>query len=151
MRPVVSLAFFILLVAGAAWFGAHFEPGSWYASLERPPLAPPNWIFAPVWTLLYLGIAVAGWLVWRCGSANTVPLALWGAQLALNALWSFLFFGLERPALALVEILVLLFLVVGTAVVFFRIRPLAGWLFVPYAVWLGFASYLNAGFWFLNR
>lgn len=151
MQGSKSLAVFILAVAGAAWFGAHFEPGSWYASLERPPLAPPNWIFAPVWSLLYLAIAVAGWLVWRSTADRTVPLALWVTQLALNALWSLLFFGLERPGIALVEILVLLLLIVSTAFVFFRIHRLAGWLLAPYAAWVAFASYLNAGFWFLNR
>jgi len=145
-----ALGFFVVLVAGAALFGAAFEPGAWYAALRKPPLTPPNWIFAPVWIALYLGIAVAGWLVWRARPQLGTPLRLWGAQLALNALWSLLFFGLQRPGLALLEILVLLALVLATTATFLRIRPLAGWLFVPYAAWVAFAAYLNAGVWYLN-
>jgi len=147
-----ALVLFVLIVAVAAAFGGFFAPGAWFAALERPPLAPPNWLFAPVWTLLYLFIAVSAWLVWRSGRQTTThALVLWAVQLALNALWSLLFFGLERPDLALIEILVLLVILVANAVAFFRISRLAGVLFVPYVAWVAFASYLNAGFWFLNR
>lgn len=148
---LAGLAVFVLLVAAAAAFGARFEPGSWYEGLRKPPLTPPNWIFGPVWSALYLGIAVAGWLVWREQPRRVGPLALWGAQLALNALWSLLFFGLQRPGIALLEIGVLLVLVTATTASFHRVRPLAGALFVPYSIWVGFASYLNAGVWILNR
>lgn len=145
-----SLAF-ILLVGAAAVFGAQFEPGVWYEGLRKPPLTPPNWVFAPAWSLLYLGIALAGWLVWRAGKNRVWPLALWGTQLALNAAWSFLFFGLQRADLALLEIGVLLAFIVATGVSFFRVRPAAGALFAPYAAWVAFAAYLNTGVWFLNR
>jgi tryptophan-rich sensory protein len=146
-----ALGVFVVLVAGAALFGALFEPGAWYAALRKPPLTPPNWVFAPAWITLYLGIAVAGWLVWRAQRQIGTPLRLWYAQLVLNALWSALFFGLQRPGLALLEILALLALVLATTAAFLRIRPLAGWLFVPYAAWVAFAAYLNAGVWYLNR
>lgn len=144
---------FIVLVAGAALFGAQFTPGEWYESLRRPPLTPPSWLFGPVWSLLYLAIAVAAFLVWRSPKRSGVGLALglWAVQLVLNAAWSYLFFGLERPGLALVEIVVLLGVIIATTVVFFSIRKPAGVLFLPYALWVGFATYLNAGFWILNR
>lgn len=151
MRSLVAFGVFLLLVALAAASGAMFEPGAWYEALRKPPLNPPNWIFAPVWTLLYLGIAVAGWLVWRKGAATTVPLGFWLAQLALNALWSYLFFGINQTGLALVEIVVLLVMVVSTAVAFLRIDSVAGALMIPYAAWVSFATYLNAGIWYLNR
>ena len=151
MRAVLSFLVFLLLVAGASAFGAGFPPGPWYASLNKPPLNPPNWLFGPVWSILYLSIATAGWLIWRSGRGRELPLTLWGGQLALNALWSLLFFGLHRQGMALIDILALLCLLVITAVAFFRIRPLSGWLMVPYALWVGFAAYLNAGLWYMNR
>jgi tryptophan-rich sensory protein len=153
MRDFAILVLFIALVGGAAYFGARFAPGEWYAELRRPPLTPPGWLFGPVWSLLYLGIAVAAFLVWRArGETGIGPaLGLWAVQLVLNALWSWLFFGLERPGLALVEIVTLLAVVIATTVTFFIVRPPAGWLFVPYALWVSFATYLNAGFWLLNR
>lgn len=152
MRPWIALAVFLGGVAAAAAFGAAFEPGAWYAGLRKPPLTPPDAVFPPVWTALYAAIAVAGWLVWRRRRPGEfAPLALWGAQLVLNALWSLLFFGLERPGLALLEIALLLALVVATTAAFLRVRPLAGALFAPYAAWVAFAAYLNAGIWLLNR
>ena len=151
MRDLGALGIFVALVALAALFGAHFEPGPWYEGLEKPPLNPPDWVFAPVWSLLYLAIAVAGWLVWRARPASLVPLALWGSQLVLNAAWSLLFFGLQLPGLALVDIALLVALLVATTVSFFRVRTAAGVLFVPYVAWVGFAAYLNAGLWALNR
>jgi len=155
MRAILTFGVFLLLVAGAAFVGAQFTPGPWYESLRRPPLAPPNWIFGPVWSALYLAIAVAAFLVWRARapeqSGVRLGLSLWAIQLGLNALWSYLFFGLERPGLALLEIIVLLAVIIATAVVFGSVRRAAGLLFVPYAAWVTFATYLNAGFWWLNR
>lgn len=148
---MAALVVFLVLVGATSVFGASFQPGDWYAGLRKPPLTPPGWVFPPVWTTLYLAIAVAGWLVWRERRRVDAPLLLWGTQLALNAAWSPLFFGLQRPGLALIEILVLLAAVGATAVAFFRVRRLAGWLLVPYAAWIAFASYLTAGVWVLNR
>jgi tryptophan-rich sensory protein len=98
-----------------------------------------------------VAIAVAAWRVWRARPGPSAALALWGAQLALNALWSFLFFGLEQPELALLDIAVLLAAIVFTTLAFFAVDRVAGWLFVPYLAWVAFASYLNAGVWLLNR
>ncbi len=150
MRSAIAFAGFFALVVAAASFGAVFQPGDWYEALRRPPLTPPNWIFGPVWSVLYLLIAIAAWLVWRAG-ADRIALALWSGQLVLNALWSWLFFGLQQPGLALIEILGLLVLLAATVRAFSRESRLAGALLVPYAVWVAFASYLNAGFWYLNR
>lgn len=151
MHAAAALAGFIALVVLAALAGSAFQPSEWYAGLRKPPLTPPNWIFGPVWSFLYLCIALAAWLVWRTRRGATTPLALWASQLLLNALWSLLFFGLHRPGLALLELAVLLALVVATTAAFFQVRSLAGALLVPYVVWVGFAFYLNAGIWYLNR
>jgi translocator protein len=151
MRDRAALGIFVALVILTALFGSQFQPGPWYEALEKPPLNPPSWAFAPVWSVLYLAIAVAGWLVWRARPASATPLALWGAQLALNGAWSLLFFGLHLPGLALIEIVLLLALLIATAALFFRVRTLAGVLFLPYVAWVSFAAYLNAGLWYLNR
>lgn len=150
LRSAAALAGFIALVALTAWFGARFEPGAWYAALEKPPLTPPNWVFGPVWSALYLALALAAWLIWRQPAGRAVPLALWLVQLVLNAAWSLFFFGLNRPGLALVEIGFLLVAIAVTAVAFWRVRPLAGALLLPYLAWVAFACYLNAGIWMLN-
>ncbi len=124
--------------------------GGWYLSLTRPPGTPPNWVFGPVWTVLYVLMALAAWMVWRRVGAGPA-LRLWGWQLAANALWSPVFFGLRSPALGLAAILLMLALVAATARVFHRIRPLAGALMLPYLAWVSYATYLNLGLWWLNR
>ena len=145
------LLIFIALVAVAAVFGAQFPPGEWYAGLAKAPWTPPNWVFSPVWTLLYLAIAGAGWLVWRSSSARTQPLlALWSIQLVLNALWSWLFFGAERPGLALILIAALFVAIAVTAALFARLNRAAAAFLLPYLVWVGFASLLNFEVWRLN-
>lgn len=151
MRPILALVAFFVLVALAASFGAQFGPGAWYAGLAKPSWNPPNWLFGPVWTALYIAIAVAGWLAWkRSGERLTPVLGLWIAQLALNATWSWLFFGLRRPDLALVDILALLACIVAFVVMARRLSPAASWLFGPYALWVTFATALNATIWRLN-
>jgi tryptophan-rich sensory protein len=126
----------------------------WYASLQKPIFSPPNWLFGPVWTLLYLSMAVAVWLVWRergfAGGA-ALPLTLFAAQLALNALWSIIFFGWRRPDLALVEIFFLWAAIFSTILSFRRISPSAAWLMWPYLLWVTFAAFLNLSIWRLNR
>lgn len=151
-RALISLAVFLILSFSAAYFGAQFLPGEWYAELEKPSWNPPAWIFGPVWTFLYAAMAVAGWLVWRADHPDRrAALALWALQLVLNALWSWIFFGLYRPGLAAIEIAMLWGAILATAVLFWRIRPLGGALLVPYLAWVSFAAVLNVALWWLNR
>ena len=126
-------------------------PGPWYEALAKPVWTPPNWLFGPVWAVLYLAIAVAGWLIWRRSGARPSPaLYVWIAQLIVNALWSYFFFGLHRPGMALVDIIVLLLLIVGFIVLSWPVsRPAAG-LFVAYGLWVGFAAALNLALWRMN-
>jgi tryptophan-rich sensory protein len=122
---------------------------TWYAGLAKPSFNPPAWIFGPVWTALYILMAVATWLVWRCGNARTA-LRLFAAQLLLNALWSPLFFGLKRIDLALLDIVLLLAAILATSIAFGRRSRLAALLFVPYLAWVAFATVLNFTLWRLN-
>jgi tryptophan-rich sensory protein len=147
----LALAAFLMLVFLAASPGALFPPGEWYASLERPFYAPPSWLFGPVWTLLYIGIAVSGWLVWRKIGLRSEPMVWWVVQLLLNALWTPLFFGLHWLGVALIE-MALLWLAILTCVrAFWRVDRTASILLMPYLAWVSFAWLLNAGFWWLNR
>ncbi len=122
-------------------------PG-WYAGLHKPSFNPPNWLFAPVWTTLYVLMAVAAWRAWR--KAGVRLLGLYALQLALNGAWSFIFFGAHAIGLALAEIVLLLVLVLATMWRFWRKDRIAGLLFVPYAGWVLFAGVLNAAIWRLN-
>ena len=152
-RSVPSMVVFVLAVAGAASFGGIFMPGEWYTSLNRPPLNPPGWVFGPVWSVLYVTIAIAGWRVWRvegAGRRRRLGLVLFFVQLVLNALWSWVFFGLHETGWALLEILVLNASIVGMMLVFWRLNRAAAWLLVPYWLWVSFASYLTGGYWVLN-
>ena len=149
-RAIAYLLVFLAITFGAAAFGAQFMPGPWYAALAKPAWTPPNWLFGPVWTVLYALIAVSAWLVWRAQPRLGVPLGLWFAQLGLNTIWSWLFFGLERPGLAAIDILVLLVAIIATAVAFARASRAAALLLVPYAFWVGFATVLNIAIWRLN-
>jgi tryptophan-rich sensory protein len=145
-----SLAAFFLLVAAAATFGSRFEPGEWYEHLVKAPWTPPNWVFAPVWTVLYISIALAGWLVWRADRRLSMALAWWAVQLLLNAAWSWLFFGAHLIGLALLDI-VLLALVVGAFMVASApVSRAATWLFAPYAAWILYATSLNFYAWTHN-
>lgn len=138
---------------------------TWYVKLDKPSWTPPAWLFGPVWTTLYTLMGIASWLVWRkgresCGSdwesqaskreANGA-LKLYGVHLVFNALWTLIFFGLRRIGLALGEIVILWSLVVATAARFYRVRPVAGLLFVPYILWASLATALNAEIWRKNR
>ena len=126
--------------------------GTWYQTLQKPVFNPPDWVFAPVWTLLYLMIAVAGWRVWRiAGVAGArAGMAAYAAQLALNLAWSYLFFGARMIGLALAEIVLLLGVICVNALLFWRKDQVAGWLLVPYAAWVTFACALNFALWRLN-
>lgn len=151
-RLVVSLIACFLpgLVGGLGMEGGG---GQWYQSLTKPPLNPPGWVFGPVWTTLYLLMGIALYIVWqRAGRPGaTLAVGVFGAQLILNALWTPAFFAEQSPWLGLQIIVPLLVLIAFSVVLFWRIRPLAGWLLVPYLAWVSFATYLNAGIWWLNR
>ncbi len=151
-RRWAGLAACLLITFCAAALGALFMPGEWYAGLHKPAWNPPAWIFGPVWTMLYAAMAVAAWLVWVRGGwrGEGRALALFLVQLALNAAWSPLFFGLHRIGLALAEILLLWAAIAAMMAAFFRIRRAAGWLLVPYLAWVSFAAVLNFTLWRLN-
>jgi tryptophan-rich sensory protein len=136
----------------AALTGAFVDTGGWYQQLAKPAWNPPSWIFGPVWTVLYIMMAVAAWLVWQRGGwkQQKKALTVYLMQLALNALWTPLFFGLQRPGLAFAEILILLVAIIITVIVFWRVRRPAAWLLVPYAAWATFATVLNFTIWRMN-
>jgi len=121
----------------------------WYPTIAKPVWTPPSWLFGPVWTALYAMMAVAAWLVWRRVSWSGA-LLWWAAQLALNATWSPVFFGMHQIGWALVIIALLWLAIVGTTVAFWRVNPVAGWLFVPYLAWVSFATALNFALWRMN-
>jgi benzodiazapine receptor len=148
-RGLLGLVGWVVLCFAAAAIGANFAPGTWYAALAKPPWNPPNWIFGPVWTTLYLLMGVAAWLVWRA-HGPVWALGLFVAQLLLNAAWSWLFFGRHRPDLALLDIAALWLAIAATVVAFWRVRPLAGALLLPYLAWVSFAVLLNAEIWRRN-
>ena len=155
-RDLLGLLAFVVICLAVSGIGGAITAtsvGTWYQELQKPPFNPPDWVFAPVWTTLYLMMAVAGWRVWRVRPAGPgrVALAVFALQLALNLAWSFLFFGLRRIDLALVEILLLLLTIVATTVLFWRIDRVAGALFVPYGIWVVYAAALNGSLWLLNR
>jgi translocator protein len=150
--PLISglaLVGFIALCFSAAALGAFFPPDAWYAGLNKPSWNPPAWVFGPVWTALYLGMACAAWRVWRLANVR-VPLALFAVHLLLNAAWSPLFFGAHALGLAFLEIVVLWIAIATTGAVFYRRDRVAGLLFVPYLAWVSFAAVLNAVLWRLN-
>ena len=150
-RSLVALLVFVVVSFSAAAFGAAFSPGDWFAGLQKPSWNPPSWIFGPVWTVLYLMIATAAWRIWTRGGRDAAPaLAIWGVQLVLNALWSWLFFGLHNPALAFAEIVLLWLAIVATVIAFWRRDVWSGALLVPYLAWVTFASVLNFTLWQLN-
>jgi len=153
-RQIAGLAgwFAVSFVAAAIGAAASVQAGDFYASLARPDWAPPPWIFGPVWTVLYALMGIAAWLVWRAGGFREAgfALALFLAQLAPNALWSWLFFRWHRGALSFADVLLLWALVAATLISFWRIRPAAGALLVPYLLWISFAAALNYSVWQLN-
>ncbi len=155
-RPLVLLAFIaVTLAAGAIGSTATFRNvTTWYPMLEKPTWTPPSAWFGPVWTALYFAMSVAGWRAWRNAAtpaATAGVIRLYGAQLILNALWSVLFFGMRRPDLALIDIIALWLLLLVGLIRFWRLDRLAGILWVPYLLWVSFATALNASIWSLNR
>lgn len=151
-RSWVALVGWIALPLLAGLIGSQFPPGEWYAGLTKPPWNPPNSVFGPVWTTLYVAMGVAAWRVWRHGgwTQQRRPLGWFLAQLAANAAWSPLFFGLQNLGLALADLILLLALAAITMHRFLQVDRLAGWLFAPYLAWLLYAGSLNAALLYLN-
>jgi tryptophan-rich sensory protein len=149
-RPL--LLFILATVAIGAAGSIFTQPNipTWYAHLNHPSITPPNWVFAPVWTTLYVLMAVAAWRLWRVTGLKSVELLAWGLQLALTFAWSVIFFGLHRIGAALVEILLLDLAILYTLLLFWRRDAIAGVLLLPYLAWTGFATLLTWRFWQLN-
>jgi translocator protein len=152
----IAWVLFVAISLGAGLLGSvatASSVGTWYPQLVKPAGTPPSWVFGPVWTTLYVFMGTAAWLVWRQHEVQSVRMALvlFFTQLALNLAWSLIFFGLRRPGIALVEILVLLAAIVLTAFAFRPISRAAFWLMTPYIAWVTYATYLNLGLWRLNR
>ncbi len=150
--PTVSLIFFLVLtVGGGLLIGFATRPTAWYVRLAKPWFTPPNGVFAPVWALLYVCIAIAGWRAFARDPAGW-PMTLWILALALNFSWSPIFFRLHRPLVAFLVIQALLTTIIAFIVLAWRQDDaVSAWLFVPYAAWVSFASVLNAAIWLLNR
>jgi tryptophan-rich sensory protein len=147
------LGLFLIVTLGVGAIASLFtEPSipGWYAALIRPAIAPPNWVFAPVWTTLYILMAVAAWRVWRKTGLRNPALYAFAGQLFLNLCWSAVFFGMHQIGFALAVLLALDLALLATLVLFWRLDPTAGMILVPYLGWTGFASLLNYEFWFLN-
>jgi translocator protein len=154
-QQVLVLACCLLLCLGAGWVGSlatQEAVKTWYPTIAKPVFNPPSWVFGPVWTILYVLMGVSLFLVVRDGKlrAQRTALVVFGAQLVLNTLWSFLFFGAQRPGVALVEILLLWGAILWTIILFGRRSRTAAMLLYPYIAWVSFATVLNVAIWWLN-
>ncbi|MFK7791909.1 MAG: TspO/MBR family protein [Devosiaceae bacterium] len=140
-----SMIAFFAVTFVAALSGGYFRPGQWYRDLTKPSWNPPDFLFPIAWTILYGMMAFAAWIVWEAAGwpAAAVPIGLWFVQLVLNALWSALFFGLKRMDYALMDVTLMWIIIAATIFTFWPISSLAGWLMVPYLVWVSFAAFLN--------
>ena len=151
-KDIAAFAGWLVLCFAASAGGLFVSTDGWYAALQKPSWNPPAWVFAPAWTLLYVLMAVAAWLVWREGGwkAHGPALGLFLLQWLLNGLWTPLFFGLHQSGLAFVEIVVLWLVLAATLTSFWRVTSLAGFLLAPYLAWVSFAAALNFAIWRLN-
>jgi tryptophan-rich sensory protein len=153
---ITGLILWLALCYFVAWTGAQVSPGiaspEWYSSFNKPDWNTPAWLFGPVWSLLYTMMGIAAWLVWKDFGfkAAKIELSVFLVQLALNGLWSQIFFNFQNVGLALIEILFLLVAIFMTTYLFYQKNSAAGWLMVPYILWVSFATALNAAIWVLN-
>lgn len=152
LSTAIGLLISLLLSFAAGWFGSRFPPGLWYAELTKPAWTPPNYIFGPAWTTLYILMAVSAWLVWKKVGFRSaaVPLTVYLLQLFLNALWSYLFFGLHNTGLALINICFLWLAILMCTILFYRHHRIAAYLLVPYLIWVSYAAALNFEIWRIN-
>ena len=156
LKDYAQLLLCILIAQAAGIVGSLFTApaiDSWYVDLIKPELAPPNWVFAPVWTILFIWMGIALYIVWSKGVRDykvKVALGVFSVQLVLNTLWSIIFFGLQSPGLALVEMAFLWVAILATIYTFARVSKVASWLLVPYIAWVSFAFYLNLMIFWLN-
>ncbi|MFA6446768.1 MAG: TspO/MBR family protein [Patescibacteria group bacterium] len=153
---ILALVIWLIIPQLFALIGAYFTTpaiSGWYATLIKSPLNPPSWVFAPVWTVLFLLMGIAAFLVWKKGDHRKVILALtiFGLQLVLNTLWSIIFFGMHSPGAALVEIVILWIAILATVITFYRVSKPASYLLLPYLLWVSFAAVLNFSIWNLNK
>jgi tryptophan-rich sensory protein len=150
---MIWLVMFIVACLGVAALGSLAttpEIPGWYAQIKKPSWTPPNWLFGPVWTLLYISMAVAAWMVWKRAGWASDAMILFGIQLALNLAWSFIFFRFHNPGLAFAEIVLLWFAIAATLIRFAAISQTAAILFAPYLAWVTYAAALNFAIWRLN-
>ena len=149
----VGLIIWIIICFIPAIIGSQFGPGDWYQALNKPEWNPPNWIFGPVWTLLYILMGISVWIVWKNYGFKTaaIPICFFILQLILNALWSWFFFGLENVSLAFVDIAALWTFILVTQIMFWKLNTWSGVLLLPYIAWVSFATVLNYNIWQLNK
>jgi benzodiazapine receptor len=154
MKSWKMLVLFILICQLAGIVGSVFTTPAiptWYAGISKPDFTPPNWLFAPAWTTLFLLMGVALYLIWEKGfKKNRIAVYVFAAQLILNIIWSLLFFGLQNPFFAFVEIIILWIAILATIILFCRVRKEAGIILIPYIAWVSFAALLNYSVWMLN-
>lgn len=153
VKGIVAIAI-PLLVGGASGFFTITGVDSWYQTINKPSWNPPNWVFGPVWTTLYIMMGIALFLVWKEDTSEElkkIAIALFSVQLILNFFWSFIFFNLQQPGWALVEIIAMWFFILLTIFAFAQVNKTAAWLLVPYISWVSFATILNYSIWQLNR
>ena len=157
LSSVLKLIFSILacLAAGAIGSLSTFKAiPTWYRSLKKPRYTPPNWAFGPIWTTLYILMGISVFLVWERGLATneaTLAFTLFWCQLALNVLWSIVFFGMKAKGVGVIIIVALWLLILATTIASFQVSAWAGGLLIPYLAWVTVASYLNIGIWLLNE
>jgi len=155
MKKILKLAISVFIPLIVGFLGSFFTSGSvnsWFVTINKPFFNPPSFVFAPVWTILYILIGLSFYLVWskNFGKEKQKVVAVYSLQLFLNLLWSFLFFGLKSPLFALIDIVFLWFAIIANIVLFYKVSKNAGYLLIPYLLWVAFASILNFSIFILN-
>lgn len=156
INKFVRLFIAIVICNLAGFIGSFFtvtSEGSWYSAIQKPAFNPPNWVFGPVWTILFILMGVSLYLIWNEGLKKKkvkTPLIFFGIQLVLNILWSAFFFGMQRPLFAFIEIIVLWVFILLTITSFFKVSKTAAYLLIPYIIWVSFAAVLNFSIFLLN-